>query len=348
VRRRAGFAAVLLALAGCGADLGEALRGRWEMDADRVEFLDEGRVLLIRHGEAALGEYAVPEADRLVLAFGPPLTESGAGDYRVRVEGDTARLCESDRPHRCMALVRARGEWREPAGAWRDTVPVRLATPPRPGAARDPRLVQVELALRQLHTFERVFREQEGRYTADLAELERAGWKPSPSVAGYHPPEVAAAGERLCALMRPRQPGLPPVHVQDDGRLGFGERCPAADGPTVADAPSPSAPLPPTLRPVPGVPATVPREARMAEVVPLLKQIYTLQETYQAQHGVYARTFAELETVGWQAAPLRHHHAPRIVYAHGGRLCVEVVPREAGLWPQHVDQRGQVRRGRCR
>jgi prepilin-type N-terminal cleavage/methylation domain-containing protein len=43
----------------------------------------------------------------------------------------------------------------------------------------------------------------------------------------------------------------------------------------------------------------------------LLKQIYTLQQTYYANAGAYAATYAQLQTVGYEApGALRNYTAP--------------------------------------
>lgn len=93
---------------------------------------------------------------------------------------------------------------------------------------------------------------------------------------------------------------------------------------------------------------SIPPEMRAVEAGPTLKQLYTLQKTHQAEHGTYARTLDELAQVGWQAHELRHFRTPRIASAEQGRLCIDIMPRAADLWPQHVDESGQLSRGPCR
>jgi prepilin-type N-terminal cleavage/methylation domain-containing protein len=41
--------------------------------------------------------------------------------------------------------------------------------------------------------------------------------------------------------------------------------------------------------------------AKEKEADGIIKQVYTLQSTYSAQHGVFATSVAELETVGFEA-----------------------------------------------
>jgi hypothetical protein len=91
----------------------------------------------------------------------------------------------------------------------------------------------------------------------------------------------------------------------------------------------------------------VPPEARMAEARPLLKQAFTLQETYRMEHGRYAPTMDALRVVGWQEVPLRHFRQPRVVRADERRLCIVVEPLSADLWPQHIDEQGDLNRGPC-
>ena len=181
--------------------------------------------MLHRHHLSGAGEYDFVEPDRVVVRFGPPFDGANAGDYRVRVQGDTARLCETSRPHRCMALVRSRSDWVEGPGLWVDTVPPSLAEPPRLGERADLRVTRASLLLRELHVMQTLFREEEGRYTRDLAELERVGWRPV-AAADYEIPEVRGTEERLCMVAWPRAAGLPPLYVNPAGQVGYGDACP--------------------------------------------------------------------------------------------------------------------------
>lgn len=218
--------AALLLLAACKSEAPrETLVGRWEQDTDRVEFFADGHVLLTRSHLRAMGEYAMVDSGRVVMRWHGPLAQANAGDYRFRVWGDTARLCETYRPDRCMALVRARSDWMEPPGRWADSVPPRLADPPRLGAPMDPRVTRASLALRQLAALQRVFRAEQGRYARTPAELARVGWQPS-ATPGYAGPEVREAEGPLCMVARPAQAELPPLYVGADGRVGFGIACP--------------------------------------------------------------------------------------------------------------------------
>jgi hypothetical protein len=90
-----------------------------------------------------------------------------------------------------------------------------------------------------------------------------------------------------------------------------------------------------------------PPEARMAEAGPLLKQAYTLQQVYRAEHDRFAASMDALRAVGWQEAPLRHFRQPRVVRADGRRLCIVAEPLAADLWPVHIDEQGDLNRGPC-
>jgi hypothetical protein len=92
-------------------------------------------------------------------------------------------------------------------------------------------------------------------------------------------------------------------------------------------------------------------EAQAAEGESVLRQASVLQQAYRAEKQRYATTFDELREAGWEHPPgLRFYQPPRIVRAQGEELCIviEPVPAQANLWPQHVDQAGEVRRGPCR
>lgn len=221
---RFGVAAAALLLAACGRDE-PTLVGRWEQGTERVEFLADGRVLLHRMHRVALGEYAMVDSARVVMSWSDPLLQANAGDYRVQLTDSTARLCETYRPHRCMTLVRARSDWVEGPGVWVDSVPPRLADPPRLGAPADGRVTRAAMALRQLHALQTVFRAEQGRYAATVAELARVGWAPVP-LPGYRDLRVLGGDGVPCMVADPGAAELPPLYVNRDGLVGFGEACP--------------------------------------------------------------------------------------------------------------------------
>ena len=94
---------------------------------------------------------------------------------------------------------------------------------------------------------------------------------------------------------------------------------------------------------------TAPPEARQKEAEVVLKQAYTLQRTYQAERGAYAPVVDSLREVGWEPPPgLRFYHPPRVT-GWRDRLCMVMEPRDADLWPVHIDEEGDLGRGRaCR
>lgn len=115
---------------------------------------------------------------------------------------------------------------------------------------------------------------------------------------------------------------------------------------------------PPPVRPLdPAVPRlaetprgpTAPPEVRTKEAEVMLKQAFTLQQTFRAEHGAYAPTMDSLRVVGWEPpGGLRYYHPPR-VRQWRDRLCMVAEPRDADLWPVHVDDEGDLGRGRaCR
>jgi hypothetical protein len=93
----------------------------------------------------------------------------------------------------------------------------------------------------------------------------------------------------------------------------------------------------------------IPPEARMKEADGVLKMAYTLQQTYRAERGEFARNLFDLREVGWETPTLRNFEAPRLIRAEGARLCIVMEPRSPDLWPVHIDESGEIRQGRdCR
>lgn len=89
-------------------------------------------------------------------------------------------------------------------------------------------------------------------------------------------------------------------------------------------------------------------DARAQEAASLLKQASTLQHAYREMNNRYAATLAELQEAGWEnPRGLRQYHPPRIVRAGADAFCMEMLPLRNDVWPQHVDQSGEVRRGPC-
>jgi hypothetical protein len=90
----------------------------------------------------------------------------------------------------------------------------------------------------------------------------------------------------------------------------------------------------------------MPREARMKEADGVLKMAYTLQQTYRAERGEYARNLYDLRDLGWETPTLRHFDAPRLVRSQGERFCITMEPRSPELWPVYIDESGEIRHGR--
>lgn len=91
---------------------------------------------------------------------------------------------------------------------------------------------------------------------------------------------------------------------------------------------------------------TSPPEARVAEAQVTLRQAYTLQRIFREERGAYAAALDSLRVLGWDPpTTLRHFHPPRVTQWQG-RLCIVMEPREGDLWPVHIDDEGDLGRGR--
>lgn len=131
--------------------------------------------------------------------------------------------------------------------------------------------------------------------------------------------------------------------ADDPARCGVYERWePEA---TEGQAPPRADTLPPRLALPPRADQTPP-EARMVETIGVLKMAFTLQQTYRARYGTYARNLFDLREVGWETPTLRHFHAPRLVRSSETRFCIVAEPRSPDLWPVYIDESGEIRQGR--
>lgn len=74
-----------------------------------------------------------------------------------------------------------------------------------------------------------------------------------------------------------------------------------------------------------------------------LKELYTLQRSYQAQYDAYASTTGELRTVGWDDSGLQDFY-PWIVH-HGRRLCMAALPKRRSLGTSSIDGQGRIYHG---
>jgi hypothetical protein len=115
----------------------------------------------------------------------------------------------------------------------------------------------------------------------------------------------------------------------------------ATEGPVAprADTTPPRLALPPRAD-------QTPPEARMVEANGVLKMAFTLQQSYRAQYGTYARNLFDLREVGWETPTLRHFNAPRLVRSSDARFCIVAEPRSPDLWPVYIDETGEIRQGR--
>jgi type IV pilus assembly protein PilE len=79
----------------------------------------------------------------------------------------------------------------------------------------------------------------------------------------------------------------------------------------------------------------------------LLKQAYALEQTYLAEKGEYARTFQQLESVGW-SEPAARYYFLRIVSADTAGLCIAAVPKSTDVESRSINRDGAITRGdRC-
>jgi len=75
----------------------------------------------------------------------------------------------------------------------------------------------------------------------------------------------------------------------------------------------------------------------------LLRQVFTLENTYYAQNGSYAGTVEELAAVGWQPADSARYYEPQITLAGGqdAIVCLDARPkRGADVQPLSMDSVG--------
>ncbi|HEX8245698.1 MAG TPA: hypothetical protein VF541_19455 [Longimicrobium sp.] len=77
------------------------------------------------------------------------------------------------------------------------------------------------------------------------------------------------------------------------------------------------------------------RSAKELEGAALLKQAYTLEQTYRAEKGMYASRLDDLREVGWEPPPATYYYDVQVSTANDQDLCLEAVPRPSAA--------GQVR-----
>lgn len=189
-----------------GADM---VAGYWRA-AEALELFRNGTALLYRWPGRVMGRYEFVTADRMLLDFG---FAGIPGDYRVTRDGDVLRLCETDRPARCLRLVRAE---RPEDAAQEDAMegPLRLAPAP---AYPSPELSAsaVEPVLKQIRTLQQMHQQETGQFAATLRELH--GWEPQP-IRGYHEPVIrSVSADGFCVDVQPSRRGLHPVFIRNTG-----------------------------------------------------------------------------------------------------------------------------------
>jgi prepilin-type N-terminal cleavage/methylation domain-containing protein len=88
--------------------------------------------------------------------------------------------------------------------------------------------------------------------------------------------------------------------------------------------------------------------AKEKEADGILKQIYTLQNTYHAEHGAYAAGFPALVSVGWEdpTASLKHYALPTTVDLAAG-ICMPLRAGQTGFNPRQINVDGLISNGGC-
>jgi len=246
--RRPGRLALLLALAACRGDdkppaghrpVAEvrdtpSVIGRWRGPHDQVELFANGRLLLHQGAYRVAGTYEFLAPRRLLLVYQNALAAVPPGDYRVAVTKDSLTFCESDAPARCVGYERmAAADSAQtvasgppaPAATAYEAEP-RLAAPIRPDQyPPEARAKEADGVLRQAYTLQQVYFAQYGHYAANMDSLRVVGWE-LVSLRHFQTPRVLWAYEdRLCIVAQPRAADLWPVHIDQAGKLGRGERC---------------------------------------------------------------------------------------------------------------------------
>ncbi|MFL5386568.1 MAG: zinc-ribbon domain-containing protein [Longimicrobiaceae bacterium] len=81
----------------------------------------------------------------------------------------------------------------------------------------------------------------------------------------------------------------------------------------------------------------------------LLKQVYTLENAYFANNAVYAQSFEELKTVGWEEPVGLRYYTVELASTRPGALCIHTLPREgSGVRPIRIVEDGTIEPGvRC-
>ncbi|MGH7459307.1 MAG: type IV pilin protein [Longimicrobiaceae bacterium] len=91
---------------------------------------------------------------------------------------------------------------------------------------------------------------------------------------------------------------------------------------------------------------TMAKESKQVEADPILKQIYTLQQTYRVQEGAYAPTIGELAGVGWESVSPKYFTIDETASVGGGAdFCAVLTADHDDVESRAVDETGQLHRG---
>jgi len=86
------------------------------------------------------------------------------------------------------------------------------------------------------------------------------------------------------------------------------------------------------------------RESKEAEAAPLLKQVYTLEQRYQAREGAYTHDIVALE--GGPFLPTAGKYYDLSVVSHASGFCAVATPNalgtDAGLEPRSMDAQANL------
>ena len=75
----------------------------------------------------------------------------------------------------------------------------------------------------------------------------------------------------------------------------------------------------------------VSKSSKEAEADPILKQAYSLQESYYQRNDAYASTDAGLGAVGWTTAHDAKYYNFSVKSGSGSDFCVEAATKDAGV-----------------
>ena len=88
--------------------------------------------------------------------------------------------------------------------------------------------------------------------------------------------------------------------------------------------------------------------AKEKEADGILKQIYTLQNTYYAENGDWASDYADLTQVGWEdpSASLKHYTLPTLAAPTAG-IEMTKISTQSGFCDRSIDANGKITSTTC-